>query len=151
MLWNLQMKSQYIKAKYYYCHFYSHSICLCLEHSTASALNFKTNRNNNNNKNTPKRVASLWWVIFYEIMVVGKWHCFLGISHSLSPSGDSSLAGVNGWWAPAPLSLDRLQRRQHFSLPLSYWFEKWFLLKYNLWLVRLDKTLDQPLILVMSD
>lgn len=38
--WKSSDENLYIKAKYYYCHFYSHSICLCLEHSTASALIF---------------------------------------------------------------------------------------------------------------
>lgn len=46
--WNLQMKSLSIKAKYYYCHFYSHSTCLCLEHSAGSALIFNTNRKKKN-------------------------------------------------------------------------------------------------------
>lgn len=94
----MQMKSLYIKAKYYYCHFYSHSMCLCLEHSTASALIFNTNRNKN--QDTPKRLPA--YAILYEIMVVGKRHWQ---QSQFDPSGDSSLAVTLWPWLMGTCSL----------------------------------------------
>lgn len=63
VLWNLQMKSHYIKAKYYYCYFYSHS--MCLKHSPVSAFIFNTNRK--------KKVHLRGWPAYGELSYMKLW------------------------------------------------------------------------------
>lgn len=91
--WNLQMKSLYIKAKYYCCPFYP-TVYAYAWSTLLLLLSFLTQTGAK--KDIPKRIASLWWAILFEIMVVGSSHCFLGISHSFSPLMTPHLQSV---WA----------------------------------------------------
>lgn len=104
------MKSHYIKAKYYYCYFSSHS--LSLKYSPASALVFNTHRK--------KKIHLGGWQAYGELSYMKLWLCEwgdvllrpaqapVGISHSLFPSDNSSLAfpGQRPWgcgqWVPVP-------------------------------------------------